>query len=98
MRRRFFDLTGEQAGRCSNDESMNIATFPVEERSDGWIYLKLPPVEELDSLLGTQRWKIKKEESTDPFQKVDKKYKGMRGKKAGEIDNGQKVQTNVIDW
>lgn len=98
--KRNFDLNGEQAGRCSNDGSMNIATFPVEERDDGWIYLKLPPVEELDSVLGTQRWKVKKEESIDPFQKTDKRYKGMRGKKAREIDgNGQKaVQTNVIDW
>jgi hypothetical protein len=30
--KRNFELNGEQAGRCSNDESMNIATFPVEER------------------------------------------------------------------
>ncbi|ODM16747.1 Nitrite reductase [NAD(P)H] [Aspergillus cristatus] len=98
--KRNFDLNGEQAGRCSNDEAMNIATFPVEERNDGWIYLKLPPVEELDSLLGTKKWAVKKEESTDPFQRMDKRYKGIRGKKAGEIEgNGQKgVQTNVIDW
>ena len=99
--KRNFDLSGEQAGRCSNDEAMNIATFPVEERLDGWIYLKLPPVEELDALLGTQKWKVKKEESTDPFQKVDKKYKGMRGKKVGEIDNDGRlkaIQTKVIDW
>lgn len=98
--KRNFDLNGEQAGSCSNDEAMNIATFPVEERDDGWIYLKLPPVEELDSLLGTKKWAVKKEESTDPFQRMDKRYRGMRGKKAGEIESsGQKgVQTNVIDW
>lgn len=52
--KRNFELNGDQAGRCSNDEEVNIATFPVEERSDGWIYLKLPPMEELDSVLGTQ--------------------------------------------
>lgn len=99
--KRNFDLNGEQQGRCSNDEAMNIATFPVEERPDGWIYLKLPPVKELDSLLGTERWKVKKEESIDPFQKMDKKYKGKRGKKAGQIDsdgNRKAVQTNFIDW
>ncbi len=44
--KRNYDLNGEQAGRCSNDESMNIATFPAEEREDGWVYLKLPPTEE----------------------------------------------------
>lgn len=99
--KRNFDLNGEQAGRCSNDEAMNIATFPAEERLDGWIYLKLPPVEELDALLGTQKRKVKKEESVDPFQKVDKKYKGMRGKKADAIDGSghrKAVQTKVIDW
>ncbi|KAJ5676987.1 uncharacterized protein N7477_002620 [Penicillium maclennaniae] len=32
--KRNFELNGEQAGRCSNDEDLNIATFPVEERDD----------------------------------------------------------------
>ncbi|GIK04556.1 hypothetical protein Aspvir_008639 [Aspergillus viridinutans] len=98
--KRNFELNGEQAGRCSNDESMNIATFPVEERDDGWVYMKLPPVEELDSVLGTEKWKVKKGEAPDPFQKVDKRYKGMRGKKACDI-NTQAPTTqaaNIIDW
>ncbi|PLB43575.1 NAD(P)H-nitrite reductase [Aspergillus steynii IBT 23096] len=100
--KRNFELNGEQAGRCSNDESMNIATFPIEERDDGWIYLKLPPVEELDSVLGTEKWKVKKGEATDPFQKFDKRYKGMRGKKAGEkaaqICNTTQPSHKTIDW
>ncbi|KAJ5291634.1 hypothetical protein N7478_000885 [Penicillium angulare] len=99
--KRNFELNGEQAGRCSNDESMNIATFPVEEREDGWIYIKLPPVEELDSVLGTEKWKVKKGEAPDPFQKMDKRYKGMKGKKVadGEVLNKPAVQpANGIDW
>uniref|UniRef100_F8WSE6 Nitrite reductase [NAD(P)H] n=1 Tax=Talaromyces purpureogenus TaxID=1266744 RepID=F8WSE6_TALPU len=102
--KRNFDLNGEQAGRCSNDEAMNIATFPAEEREDGWVYLKLPPTDELDTVLGTEKWKIKKTESENPFEKVDKIYKGVRGKKIHDI----KVQTreitvggggaNGIDW
>ncbi|KAE8401774.1 hypothetical protein BDV37DRAFT_285328 [Aspergillus pseudonomiae] len=95
--KRNFELNGEQAGRCSNDEAMNIATFPVEERDDGWIYLKLPPVEELDSVLGTERWKVKKGEAPDPFQKCDKKYKGTRGKKVGDRPSPTK-QSKTIDW
>ncbi|KAJ5161578.1 hypothetical protein N7492_006970 [Penicillium capsulatum] len=94
--KRNFDLNGEQAGRCSNDESMNIATFPVEERDDGWIYLKLPPVEELDSVLGTEKWKVRKGEAPDPFHKVDKRYKGMRGKKGLERATVQPAKG--IDW
>ena len=99
--KRNFDLNGEQAGRCSNDESMNIATFPVEEREDGWVYLKLPPVEELDDILGTEKWKVRKGEAPDPFQRMDKRYKGMRGKKVGngETANQSAAQpANGIDW
>ncbi|PYH79097.1 nitrite reductase NiiA [Aspergillus uvarum CBS 121591] len=98
--KRNFELNGEQAGRCSNDENMNIATFPVEERADGWVYLKLPPVDELDSLLGTEKWKVKKGEAPDPFQKHDRKYRGIRGKKTVEKTPATKraVPSGVIDW
>ncbi|KAH1572434.1 hypothetical protein KXW50_006292 [Aspergillus fumigatus] len=98
--KRNFELNGEQAGRCTNDESMNIATFPVEERDDGWVYMKLPPVEELDSVLGTEKWKVRKGEAPDPFQKVDKRYKGMRGKKACDISTKAPTTqaANIIDW
>ncbi len=84
MHKRNYELGGEQAGKCSNDDTLNIATFPVEEREDdGWVYVKLPPVEELDGVLGTTRWMVKKEETTDPFEKLDRKMKGMRGRKVG---------------
>ncbi|KAJ5937971.1 hypothetical protein N7454_004313 [Penicillium verhagenii] len=98
--KRNFDLNGEQAGRCSSDESMNIATFPVEERDDGWIYIKLPPVEELDSVLGTEKWKVRKGEAPDPFQKMDKNYKGMRGKKVadGDVTRPTFKPAQGIDW
>ncbi|KAJ5832094.1 hypothetical protein N7474_000405 [Penicillium riverlandense] len=98
--KRNFELNGEQAGRCSNDEDLNIATFPVEERDDGWVYVKLPPIEELDSVLGTEKWKVRKGEAPNPFEKADKKLKGLRGKKVGEsnglIPSGKAV--NGIDW
>ncbi|CAI7668261.1 unnamed protein product [Penicillium crustosum] len=99
--KRNFELNGEQAGRCSNDESMNIATFPVEERDDGWVYIKLPPIEELDSVLGTEKWKVRKGEAEDPFHKVDKKFKGMKGKKVtdGFLTRAPAVQpAKSIDW
>lgn len=101
--KRNFELNGEQAGRCSNDETMNIATFPVEEREDGWVYMKLPPVEELDLVLGTEKWKVRKGEASDPFEKVDKKYyKGMRGRKVNGATDHPQTQSSavnsVIDW
>jgi nitrite reductase (NAD(P)H) len=72
--KRNFELNGEQAGRCQNDEEVSIATFPVEEREDGMVYLKLPPVHELDGVLGTKKWMVKKGESgEEPFAKLDRR-------------------------
>ncbi|KAI9151729.1 nitrite reductase [Paramyrothecium foliicola] len=81
--KRNFDLTD---GGCHNDESLSIATFPVEARSDGMLYLKLPPVEELDAALGTKRWAVRKGESgEEPFAALDKKinFVGQRAKRPG---------------
>lgn len=90
--KRNYELKGADAGKCGNDETVNIATFPVEAREDGMIYVKLPPVEELDELLGTERWKVKKEETEDnPFEKMDKKlvgFKGRKGVSASHLANG----------
>lgn len=80
--KRNYDLS---SGACKNDSELSIATFPVEAREDGLVYLKLPPVEELDAALGTSRWMVKKGESgPHPFEELDKKiqFKGMRAKKA----------------
>ncbi|KAI9816196.1 MAG: hypothetical protein M1827_001797 [Pycnora praestabilis] len=106
--KRNYSLKGDDAGKCSNDETMNIATFPAEERDDGMVYLKLPPVEELDGVLGTQKWKVKKDESEDYFKKMDQKLKGMKGRKpfgANHLDGGPAKQMTVtaggdgsIDW
>jgi nitrite reductase (NAD(P)H) len=112
--KRNYELSGSDAGKCGNDESVNIATFPVEERDDGWVYVKLPPVEELDGVLGTEKWKVKQGETTDPFSKLDSKLKAMKGRKgvqashfvngqgetavAASILNGKGLGSNSIDW
>ena len=98
---------GRGRGSCATDPSMSIATFEAEERDDGWVYLKLPPVEELDSVLGTSKWAVKKEESSNPFENVDKKLglnKGLRkGIKMGSMTVGANRMVGVsaekrIDW
>jgi nitrite reductase (NAD(P)H) len=119
--KRNFQLNGEidfenkekGAGSCSNDTSMSVATFAAEEREDGWVYLKLPPVMELDNVLGTKKWAIKADESQDPFESLDKKLglkKGLRGTKphrmgaipgTGNIAAGRAVSVSAqkrIDW
>ncbi|KAK0617415.1 hypothetical protein B0T14DRAFT_498432 [Immersiella caudata] len=81
--KRNFDLS---TGECKNDEAFSIATFEVEERDDGLVYAKLPPVEELDAELGTSRWMVKKGEAgPGAFDELDRKigFKGQRAKKPG---------------
>lgn len=82
--KRNFDLS---SGDCKNDEELSIATFEVEERAeDGLVYVKLPPVEELDAELGTKKWMVKKGEAGEAqFAELDNKiaFKGRRGKKPG---------------
>jgi len=104
--KRNYELNGEQAGRCQNDEEVSIATFPVEEREDGMVYLKLPPVHELDGVLGTKKWMVKKGESGEgPFEKLDKRLGpngvGMKGRKPFEAKQELKVggeREGGIDW
>ncbi|KAJ8607087.1 hypothetical protein MRB53_040523 [Persea americana] len=63
-------------GGCKNDEDVSVATFPCEKREDGYIYLKLPPVPELDEVLGTTRWKVRKEDTRDEgMAALDKKFR-----------------------
>lgn len=113
LHKRNYNL-GEEGGQCSNDSSVNIATFPVEARDDGRVYVKLPPVEELDSVLGTEKWKIKREGEEKPFESMDQKLKAFKGRKginASHLPNGLgthgKAQailaggergSNGIDW
>jgi nitrite reductase (NAD(P)H) len=91
--KRNYELSGPEAGRCANDESVNIATFPIEERDDGLVYVKLPSVEELDGVLGTSKFVIKKEDTQDPFIELDKKLKslnlkGRKGRNVSHLEGG----------
>lgn len=81
--KRNFDLS---SGDCKNDSELSIATFEVQGRDDGLVYIKLPPVEELDRELGTKKWMVKKGEAGEAqFTNLDKKigFKGLRAKKPG---------------
>ncbi|KAF2204071.1 hypothetical protein GQ43DRAFT_469398 [Delitschia confertaspora ATCC 74209] len=94
MHKRNYELGGADAGRCNNDDQVNIATFPVEQRDDGWVYVKLPSVEELDSVLGTSKFVVKKNETVDPYEALDRKLKGMqmkgrKGINASHFENGK---------
>ena len=65
----------ERHGGCKNDEDVSIATFKVSVR-DERVWLELPPVEELDEVLGTSRWKVKKEDTVDEgMALLDRKFR-----------------------
>lgn len=80
--KRNYDLS---SGSCKNDSELSIATFEAEERQDGLVYIKLPPVEELDAELGTKKWMVKKGETKGQYEELDRKIKfiGLRAKKPG---------------
>ena len=101
--KRNFVLNGAGAGSCSNDDNLSVATFQVEQRDDGWIYVKLPPVEELDGLLGTKKWMVKGGETPDPFEKMDKKLGNMGRKGAKPLQEGMRKMVVAggeggMDW
>lgn len=81
--KRNFDLGN---GECKTDAALSIATFETETRPDGMLYIKLPPVEELDAALGTKKWMVKKGEAGESsLAELDRKinFVGLRGKKPG---------------
>jgi nitrite reductase (NAD(P)H) len=94
MHKRNYHLRGAEAGSCANDAEVNIATFPVEARDDGLVYVQLPPVEELDGVLGTEKWRVKKEETEgrSEFEGLDRKFaraqKGRKGIQTSHLPGG----------
>jgi nitrite reductase (NAD(P)H) len=104
LHKRNFELSGPDAGECGNDD-MKIATFAVEERDDDWIYVQLPPVEELDKALGTEKWKVKNGETPGQFGKLDEKLRMKVGKKVqrtngdlGARASGVAKEHDGLDW
>lgn len=91
LHKRNFELTGQNAGKCGNDD-MSISTFEVEEREDGWVYALLPSVEELDNALGTDKWKVRNGETPSQFEALDEKLTKRAGRKGVVKGN------NGLDW
>ncbi|KIJ36943.1 hypothetical protein M422DRAFT_61081 [Sphaerobolus stellatus SS14] len=45
-------------GACLNDDDYSIITFEVKEEN-GYIYLLLPELQDLDEVLGTEKWMVR---------------------------------------
>jgi nitrite reductase (NAD(P)H) len=91
LHKRNFELTGQNAGKCGNDD-MSISTFEVEEREDGWVYALLPSVEELDNALRTDKWKVRNGETPSQFEGLDERLTKRAGRKGVVKGN------NGLDW
>ncbi|KAE8449894.1 hypothetical protein EG329_007371 [Mollisiaceae sp. DMI_Dod_QoI] len=99
--KRNFELTSDDAGKCGNDESINVATFPIEERDHSWAYVKLPPVDELDA--GTEKLEIKQGDDLKAKEARENKGAGVvvNRKWKGDLVAGRIVAENGasgIDW
>jgi hypothetical protein len=74
MHKRNYNLSGDKeagGGKCLNDDNVSIASFPIEERGED-IWVKLLPEDEVDALLGTKRWRIRKGEVLNKLGGLDK--------------------------
>lgn len=56
------------------------------QQDDAYVYEKLPPVEGLDSAMGTEKWEARNREPLDLLKDVNREFKRMRGKK---VVNGE---------
>ncbi|KAL7271948.1 hypothetical protein RUND412_005268 [Rhizina undulata] len=95
--KRNFVLDGEEKGSCSNDKELSIASFEVEVRGED-LWALLPTVEELDAMLGTERWRVKEGETGSQFVEMDRKMKGRKGVKPVEAGSGAGCGSNGLDW
>jgi nitrite reductase (NAD(P)H) len=62
LHKRNFTLTG---GDCLNDPQYQILAFDAREDPDGSgdIYLFLPPTDDIDAILGTEKWLVRQAHS-----------------------------------
>jgi nitrite reductase (NAD(P)H) len=55
-------------------------------------------MEELDSILGTEKWKVKEEITLNAFEAMDKKLKELRGQKGKKAIEGRQSESIGIVW
>jgi nitrite reductase (NAD(P)H) len=95
LHKRNFTLT---QGDCLNDSDYHILAFDAREAPDGTggIQLHLPPVDEIDGVLGTEKWLVRQAYS---------EALGLNAATQAEIippapgvDCGGGCGTNKLDW
>ncbi|KAF2233635.1 nitrite reductase [Viridothelium virens] len=102
LHKRNYALGGKNPGACGNDAEVSVATFEAEDREDGWVYVKLPPVEELDALLGTERWRVRADETEAPYKELDRRLersrmKGRKGVGVSHLEGGRGADGKAME-
>jgi len=99
LHKRNFTLT---EGVCLNDPEYQILTFDAREAPDspGDIQVLLPPEEELDAVLGTERWLVRQAQSEalglNAATQID--IVGPSSTNAGQSCAGGGCGSNGLEW
>jgi len=95
LHKRNFTLT---QGTCLNDSHYNILAFEARETPDGTggIQLHLPPVEEIDGIIGTEKWLVRQAQSEALGLSAAAQAEIVPPAKG--IDCGGGCGSNKLDW
>ena len=85
-------------GNCLNDSEYSILTFNAREAPDGTggIQLQLPPVDEMDGVLGTEKWLVRQAQSEALGLNAAAQAEIVPPAKG--IDCGGGCGTSKLDW
>jgi nitrite reductase (NAD(P)H) len=88
-------------GDCLNDPSYRILAFDAREAPDGTggIQLHLPPVGEMDDILGTEKWLVRQAQSEALGLNAAAQAKIVPPTVRAEgVDCGGGCGSNKLDW
>jgi nitrite reductase (NAD(P)H) len=91
-----------QNGSCTNDESYSILTFDARFNDKGDIELLLPETDDLDAVLGTEKWMVQqaKSEALGLGASGRVEIVGPEGQaaKGAEVNAGLACGTSKLSW
>jgi len=88
-------------GDCLNDADYHILAFSAREAPDGsgGIQLRLPPVDELDGVLSTEKWLVRQAQSEALGLSAATQAEIVPPRaEAKELDCGGGCGSNKLDW
>ncbi|SGY20621.1 BQ5605_C016g08108 [Microbotryum silenes-dioicae] len=97
-------------GECTNDEEYKVLAFEVKNEGED-LFVKLPPAEELDALIGSTKWMVRKAtaealgrnsataiEIVGPSGELDEERLAASNDCAIKHENGSGCGSNKLEW